>query len=38
MCREGILHHDLLIVDRGLKATNGHIVIATIDGQFNIVS
>ena len=36
MCREGIMHQDLLIVDRSLKAKNGHIVIATIDGQLNI--
>lgn len=32
----GIHDGDILIIDRSLNATDGHIVIATLDGQFTV--
>jgi DNA polymerase V len=36
MHQDGILDHDLLIVDRSLKAVPGCVVIASLDGQLNV--
>ena len=36
MINAGIYNNDILIVDRSLEATNGKIVIASIDGQLTV--
>ena len=32
----GILHGDMLIVDRAVKAEDNHIVVAVLDGEFTV--
>lgn len=32
----GILHGDMLIVDRAVKAEDNHIVVAVVDGEFTV--
>lgn len=36
MIKAGIHHNDILIVDRSLEATNGKIVIASINGELTV--
>ena len=36
MTGAGIFNHDILIVDRSLKATDGKIVVAVIDNEFTV--
>jgi DNA polymerase V len=36
MLEAGIQNNDVLIVDRSIKASSGHIVIAVIDGQLTV--
>jgi DNA polymerase V len=35
MIGAGIHNGDILVVDRSLKATNGKIVVAVVDGEVN---
>jgi DNA polymerase V len=36
MCEAGIHSGDLLIVDRALEATSGHVVVAAIEGELTV--
>lgn len=36
MIGAGIHHHDILVVDRSLEATDGKVVIAVVDGELTV--
>lgn len=36
MIGAGIFPDDLLIVDRSIKATNGDVVVVSVDGEFTV--
>lgn len=36
MREAGVLHDDILVVNRALKPRHGHIVVAVIDGDFTV--